>query len=199
MKKPLVALLVIGALIAAALWIAPGWIDRVTSDASVAGGGDATGDAGDPAAPDVPSRPDDAFPLTVRYVYDGDTIQAQMRRPNDIVTTGEPIRIRLIGIDTPEGTPTVECGADEARDHLEGLLPEGAIVWAAPDRETWDRYDRRLFYLWTDDGTFVNHDLVRAGHAEALRIPPNEAHFALFQATEQAARDAGAGQWGACG
>ena len=146
----------------------------------------------------VPSRPVDAFPLTVVYVYDGDTIQARMHEPNDVVTTGEPIRIRLIGIDTPEGTPSPECWADEARTHLAGLLPEGSTVWAAPDAETWDDYDRRLFNLWTDDGRFVNLELVTAGNAEAIRVWPNVAFYDLLAGAQAEAEASGAGQWGAC-
>jgi micrococcal nuclease len=146
----------------------------------------------------IPSRPDGAFPLTVTYVYDGDTIQARMQRTNDILPTSEPVRIRLIGIDTPEGTPSPECWADEARAHLSALLPEGATVWAAPDRETRDRYDRLLFNLWTDDGTFVNHELVAAGDAEAMAIRPNIAYFDLLRAAQARAEASGAGRWGAC-
>lgn len=143
-------------------------------------------------------RPDDAFALTVQYVYDGDTIRAVVDEPNALVPSRDPVRIRLIGIDTPEGTPTVECGAEEARDHLRALLPEGSRVWAATDRDPRDRYDRALLYLWTDGGTFVNHELVAAGDAEAIRVGRNDAHFALLSAAEQRAREAGLGQWGSC-
>lgn len=162
-------------------------------------GSDAAAPLPSPASSDVPSRPDEALALTVRYVYDGDTIQAQMQTPNEIVTTANPIRIRLIGVDTPEGTPTPECGADAARSALAAMLPEGATVWAAPDRDTWDDYERRLFYLWADDGRFVNFELVAAGDAEAIRVWPNVAHYDLFRAAEATARAAGDGQWGACG
>ncbi|WP_203581732.1 thermonuclease family protein [Microbacterium hibisci] len=147
----------------------------------------------------VPARPAGAFALTVRYVFDGDTIEAQVVQPNDIVTTTAPIRIRLIGVDTPEGTPTPECWAYEARTHLTKLLPEGSTFWAAPDVDSWDDYDRRLFNVWTDDGRFVNHELVAAGDAEAIRISPNVAHFELLAATQADAQAAGAGRWGACG
>ena len=147
----------------------------------------------------VPTRPADAFPLSVVYVYDGDTIQARMHEPNDVVTTENPIRIRLIGVDTPEGTPSPECWADEARTHLAELLPEGATVWAAPDTETWDDYDRRLFNLWTDDGRFVNLELVTAGDAEAIRVWPNVEHYELLTAAQAEAEASGAGRWGACG
>ena len=147
----------------------------------------------------VPARPADAFPLTVTYVLDGDTIEARTDAPNDIVPTTEPVRVRLIGIDTPEGTPSPECWAEDARDHLRALLPEGSTVWATADVERRDRYDRALLYLWTDDDRFVNHELVAAGDAEAMLVEPNGAHFALFTAAEASARAAAIGQWGACG
>lgn len=147
----------------------------------------------------IPSRPADAFPLTVVSVYDGDTIQARMHEPNDVVTTANPIRIRLIGIDAPEGTPSPECWADNARAQLAALLPEGSTVWAAPDTDTWDDYDRRLFNLWTDDGRFVNLELVASGDAEVMRVWPNVAFDDLLVAAEEGAVASGAGQWGVCG
>lgn len=181
-----------GTILVAALVIAGVvWIGAARSDDAPA--------PGPSAAPAVPDRPAGAFPLTVRYVYDGDTIQAEMQQPNEVVTTSHPIRIRLIGIDTPEGTPAPECWAAEARAHLSELLPEGSTVWAAPDRDTWDDYQRRLFHLWTDDGRFVNAELVIAGDAEAIRIQPNVAYFDLFATLEADAQSAGRGRWGACG
>lgn len=146
----------------------------------------------------APPRPVDAFPLTVLYVYDGDTIQARADEPNDVVTTDEPIRIRLIGIDTPEGAPAPACWADEARAHLAGLLPEGSTVWAVPDTETWDDYDRRLFNLWTDDGRFVNLELVAGGHAEAIRVWPNVEFYDLLAGAQAEAEASGVGRWSAC-
>ncbi len=152
-----------------------------------------------PASGDVPARPDTAFPLTVGYVYDGDTIKATMVTPNDIVTTANPIKIRIIGINTPEGTPEVECWANEARSALSQLLPEGATVWAAPDRDTWDDYGRRLFNLWTDDGRFVDYEMVASGAAEAIRVWPNVTHYDLLAAAQDRAEQDRLGQWGACG
>lgn len=152
------------------------------------------------AAPaDEQGRPDDAFRLTVTYVYDGDTIEARVDEPNGAVATTAPIRIRLIGIDAPEGTPTPECGADEARTHLAQLLPEGTTVWAAPDTELRDRYDRWLFNLWTDEGRFVNVELVAAGHAESMRVWPNVGFDEQLADAEAEAAASDAGQWGTCG
>lgn len=142
-------------------------------------------------------RPADAVAFTVSYVFDGDTIEAR-ERSGEFAGTTEDVRVRLIGIDTPEGRPEPECGADAARDRLRDLLPEGSTVWAVPDTELRDRYDRMLLYLWADDGTFVNEALVREGHAEALRVEPNVAYADLFSRAEYDARARDAGQWGAC-
>lgn len=149
------------------------------------------------SAPDVPARPPEAFPLTVRSVYDGDTIRAQTKA-NGVVATSNPIRIRLIGVDTPERTPTPQCWAEEARRHLAAMLPEGSTVWAAPDRDTWDHYGRRLFNLWTDDGRFVAHELVAAGDATAIRIRPNVTHYDMLAAAQATAQANRIGRWGVC-
>ncbi len=150
------------------------------------------------AAASAPTRPSDAFALTVDHVFDGDTIAARVREPNDAVPTADPVRIRLIGIDAPEGTPAPECWADEARDHLRALRPEGSTVWAAADTEWRDRYGRVLLHLWTDGGRFVNHELIAEGDAAAMFVPPNGEHRALFTAAESSARSASLGRWGAC-
>jgi micrococcal nuclease len=146
----------------------------------------------------IPPRPDDAFAMTVEYVIDGDTIKARMHEPNDVIDHGERISVRLIGIDTPEVRPEPECWSEEASAHLSRLLAEGDTVWAAPDAEAYDHYDRALMYLWTDEGEFVNYSLVSAGDAEALRVEPNDQHADLFASAESAARGAESGQWGAC-
>lgn len=178
-----VAIVAAAALIAVGVWVAA----STTTDAASSGPRNG-----------IPARPADAFALTVTYVFDGDTIEARVAQPNDVVSSTEAVRIRLIGIDTPEGTPTPECGADAARAELEELLPEGETVWASPDQEFRDRYGRVLLYLWTDDGTFVNYELVASGAAQALRVKPNLAHADLFADAQATAEAAGAGQWSAC-
>ncbi|CAI9390438.1 thermonuclease family protein [Microbacterium sp. T2.11-28] len=183
-----IAALIVAAAVVIAVWVGAGVVPTLPGS---------EGGSYSPAS-EAPERPGDAFALTVDDVVDGDTLRATVVAPNEVVTTREQIRIRLIGIDTPEVTPPVECGADAATDHLRELLPEGARVWASVDRDSSDRYERRLFYLWTDDGVFANLDLVAAGHAEAMPVRPNLRHADLFAAAEEQARASGRGRWGSC-
>lgn len=182
------AVLFVGGAVAAVLWLVPLQSQGCCLPPGVAS----------PSAEAVPSVPADAVPLTVASVWDGDTIRATAQRPG-LLPVGEEVRVRLIGVDTPEISPVAECWSQEARDTLLALTPVGSTVWAAPDTEPRDRYDRWLLYLWTDDGRFVNHELVAAGAAEALLVEPNGAHFALLHDAEEYAFVQGTGRWGVCG
>lgn len=136
--------------------------------------------------------------MTMRYAYDGDTISATVVTPNAVVTTTNAIRIRVIGIDTPEGAPTMQCWADQARTNLRALVPVGSTIWVAPDKDTWDPYQRRLFNVWTTDGTFIPYAMVASGDAQVLRIWPNVTYDKLLQAAQVTAQKAKLGQWGHC-
>lgn len=159
------------------------------------------GDGQEPA-PEVavsgPARPADAQALTVRYVYDGDTLQLQAATPGRYVTDTAKVRVRLIGIDAPEMRPTPECFGPEATDRLRSLTPPGSSVWVAPDVDGWDKYGRRLFLVWTDDGRLVNLELVAGGFSEAIRVRPNVTYWPLLRDTARAAESARRGLWAAC-
>ncbi|MDI2098512.1 thermonuclease family protein [Ruicaihuangia caeni] len=146
-----------------------------------------TGDAGSPEPPVGTTE------YTVEHVHDGDTLFV---RADD----GSDIKVRLIGVDTPEleGSEPAECFAAEARDDLRRLLPDGSSVRALAGVDRIDPYGRALLYLWNSDGDFVNLELVREGAAEAVRIGANDAYWPELSAAEAKAREARAGRWGAC-
>lgn len=129
--------------------------------------------------------------MTVDHVHDGDTLWA-------VDSAGEKIKIRLIGVNTPEVTEPAECYSAEATTELIRLAPTASVVWAVPDREPTDRYGRELLYLWTADGTFINYELVEGGFGVALRVRPNDRYFSELKDAESSARAAGLGLWGAC-
>lgn len=150
-----------------------------------------TGGVGGSAHPAIPSN---ARETRVSYVHDGDTLYLQ---PDPFGNETE-VKVRLLGIDTPELRLTAECGAVIARDALRALVPEGTRVFADRDVELYDPYDRELLYLWLADGTFVNLAMIEDGHAEAVRIRPNEAYWPLLRDAEAAAAGDGVGMWGSC-
>ena len=146
----------------------------------------------------LPGIPADAFEMTIESVHDGDTLRARVATPNAVVTDLESTRVRLIGLDTPEISPAVECWGAEATMSLTTLLPPGSSVWAAPDLEVRDQYGRHLLYLWTPDGRFVNADLVAQGDGAVMVFAPNTLHEPLLRSLEAEAAAAGRGLWGAC-
>lgn len=144
-----------------------------------------------PAAslPPTSEAPSGATGVVTRLV-DGDTLEV------------DGVRVRLIGIDTPEskrpGSP-VECFALEASARTAALLPVGTGVRLVLDVERTDRYGRTLAYVYRQsDGLFVNAALVRDGYASVLTVPPNVAHADEFVALQREARASGRGLWSAC-
>ena len=119
-------------------------------------------------------------------VVDGDTIRVASVGP-----------VRYIGVDAPErGEPFY----DEARRYNEQLLSQGKLALTY-GRDRYDRYGRTLAYVYvrTDAGrsVFVNEELVRAGWATTLEIPPNTEYALLLRRAQEEARRNGRGMWAA--
>ncbi len=139
------------------------------------------------AATTRPSPPRDPQQLvSVERVVDGDTL---------IVAGG--MRVRLIGINTPElardGRPD-EPGAIEARDFLQNAVT-GRAISLGFDREPFDKYGRRLAYVY-DHGKLINEEIIRAGLSRAqTQYHYNSAMKTRFLRAEHEAQGRGAGQW----
>ena len=107
--------------------------------------------------------------------------------------------MRYIGIDTPEtdkpGAPG-ECFADRARDFNERLVGD-RDVGLELDVEERDRYGRLLAYVYAGS-VLVNAELLRAGYAEQLTVPPNVRFATRFGRLARDARHANRGLWGSC-
>lgn len=122
----------------------------------------------------------------VQRVVDGDTV---------VLAGGE--RVRYIGVDTPElhhPRKPVEPYAREAKEFNRQLVA-GKRVRLELDVQKRDRYGRLLAYVYLEDGTFVNSELLRQGYAQLLTIPPNVQHADLFVQMQKEAREAGRGLW----
>lgn len=126
-------------------------------------------------------------------VVDGDTV--------DIWMNGEEIRIRLLGVDTPEtvrpGSP-VECfGKESSKYTEESLLGEIVSIETDPTQAEYDRYGRLLAYIYLDgDSLSFNQTLLREGYATVYknRIPIQLQD--QFIEAERLAREEDKGLWG---
>ena len=98
------------------------------------------------------------------YVVDGDTIRVELG-------DGERATVRYIGIDCPEADQPFGDEATAANR----LLVEGQKLLLERDVSETDRYGRLLRYVYLVDGTFVNGELVKGGHARARAYPPDVA------------------------
>ncbi|MCL6622480.1 MAG: thermonuclease family protein [Syntrophobacterales bacterium] len=122
----------------------------------------------------------------VAQVQDGDTLT---------LTDGR--KVRLVGIDAPElekeGQPA-EFLAHKAKKILTDLT-QGRRVRLEYDRLRYDRFQRLLAYVFLEDGTFVNRELVARGLARVYSQPPNTARQEELLAAQREALEAGRGIW----
>lgn len=124
-------------------------------------------------------------------VVDGDTIKVDVG--------GEVHTLRYIGIDAPETVhpeEPVEWMGPEATESNRQLV-EGQTVYLEKDVSETDQYGRLLRYVYLADGTFVNAELVRLGYALSATYPPDVKHQEMLVASQQEAREAERGLWGA--
>lgn len=136
---------------------------------------------------------------TVSRAVDGDTLE---------LSNGE--RVRLIGVDTPESRDNPKLNRDAKRtgqDRSEIIkmgkeaaevtrkLVEGKQVRLEYDVQKKDKYGRTLAYVYLEDGTFVNAEIVKAGYASPMTIPPDVKYAEVFQKLYREAREANRGLW----
>ncbi len=152
-------------------------------------------------------------PAEVTRVSDGDTIA--------VMLGGREEKVRLTGIDTPETFASSKLDRDvEAsplnREEMRSLgkeatayakdLMEGQDVYLELDAEERDRYGRLLAYVYTlepgGDWTFenenfeqVNLELVEAGWADPLTVPPNVKYAEFYTEAARLARQQNRGIW----
>lgn len=158
-----------------------------------------------------PVLPGERVPARVVNVVDGDTIDialtdidrldrvpdALRRRWLGIQSKESPsIRVRLLGIDTPETvhpSKPVEAFGLQASGFTKSLLM-GKGVELQFDSELFDKYERLLAYVFLEDGTLAQAALLRHGLAYAyLRFP--FARRDEFLAYEREAKEAKLGIW----
>jgi micrococcal nuclease len=109
-------------------------------------------------------------PCTVTSIKDGDTFTC--------VTESLEVKVRLIGVDTPE-LQTSE--GKLAKSFTANYLPVGTIVILEFDAQILDKYQRVLAYVWLPDGTMLNEILLQEGYASIMTVPPNVRYVERFK------------------
>lgn len=128
--------------------------------------------------------------LAVTKVVDGDTFWVEDEH-------GERLKVRLIGVDTPETVhpnKPVEYFGREASDYAKMLLKGNRVRLEYDVAET-DRYGRKLAYVYLEDGTFLNAKLIEEGYARVMTVPPNVSHSEEFLELQRKAREESRGLW----
>lgn len=127
-----------------------------------------------------------------RFV-DGDTIVVSMQ--------GKAETVRFIGIDTPEthkpNTP-VQCYGPAAAAYTKNIIGSHLVRLESDILSAnRDRYDRLLRYVYLDNGTFVNKELVQRGYAFYYPyFPFSKAQE--FKDAQTSAQQQFLGLWGNC-
>ncbi len=141
---------------------------------------------------------------TVVRVVDGDTLKIRY--------WGKEESIRLIGIDTPESRvnkktkrdakrsgqdlKTIIAMGKKATEYVESLINQGDLITIEFDAQQRDRYGRLLGYVYLSNGKMLNEEIVKAGYANVMTIPPNIKYKDRFLEAYQEAEENKRGLWG---
>jgi micrococcal nuclease len=129
--------------------------------------------------------------LPVTKVVDGDTFWVDDG-------SEEGLKIRLIGVDAPESRnafrKVVGYYGKESKQFMATLIA-GKKVRLEYDVDPLDMYGRTLAYVYLQDGTFVNAELVKKGFGMVMTVPPNVKYAEKFIRWERTARKRNRGLW----
>lgn len=122
----------------------------------------------------------------VVHVDDGDTVILSNQK-----------HIRYIGINSPEikhGEKPAEYYGGEARDFNKKMV-FGKKVRLKFDSQKKDKYGRLLAYVYLEDGTLVNLELIKEGCAHVLFVSPNTLHYEGLLNVQRIAIEQHKGMW----
>jgi micrococcal nuclease len=142
-------------------------------------------------------------PITVTKIVDGDTLKINYK--------GQKESIRLIGIDTPESRinrktkkdakrsgqdiETIIAMGKRATAYVESIVKRGDLITIELDVQERDRYGRLLCYVYLSNGKMLNEEIVKAGYANVMSIPPDVKYEDRFLKAYQDARERKIGLW----
>ena len=146
---------------------------------------------------------EDRHIIVIKKVIDGDTLR--------VLYDGKEEKLRLIGMDAPESriNPRAEKQSASETKELQTILKMGrgatnfvrSLVKPGDrlkiefDVVKRDRYQRLLGYVYLSNGKMLNEEIVKAGYANLLTIPPNVRYQGRFIEAHVEAREHKRGFW----
>jgi len=128
--------------------------------------------------------------ILVKRVIDGDTVELE---------NGETVR--LIGVDTPElydERKPVMYFAQEASEFTKRIAEGKKVRLEFDENNTYlehkDKYSRTLAYIYLEDGTFLNAEIIKQGYGFAYTKFPFK-YMEEFRKYQQEAMDNEKGLW----
>lgn len=123
-------------------------------------------------------------PFQIVKVVDGDTV--------DITQAGDTMRVRLIGINSPESVDPrrpVECFGKEASNHAKEILGGKTVrIELDSSQDRYDKYGRLLAYIVLPDGALFNQKMVAEGYAYEYTYDRPYKYQKTFKAAQVNAR-----------
>ncbi len=130
----------------------------------------------------------DLYHGQVQWLPDGDTIH-----------TKKGNKLRLLHINAPEMNPTSDLPpqayAKASLSKLKQLAAKHSTIYWVYDKKKEDRYKRELAFVFNQQGQFINQQMITAGLAQTLVVPPNQQYWQCITQAEQQAIKAKRGIW----
>ncbi len=133
------------------------------------------------AASAAPEKKHKRLPGRILRVFEGDTFQIE-----------GGLRSTLLGVSAP---PFTERGGKESFEFLRRLLT-GKRVFLEVDAELLDASRQAQYYIFLEDGVFVNALILLRGFGRAVVKHPNVRYRGRLLRAEAAARRSRIGIWG---
>jgi micrococcal nuclease len=83
----------------------------------------------------------------------------------------------------------------EATECVRSLVKQGDTLKMEFDVQKRDKYGRLLGYVYLSNGKMLNEEIVKAGYANLMTIPPNVKYQERFLKAYKEAREHGRGLW----
>ncbi|MEY8000059.1 thermonuclease family protein [Clostridium sp. Mt-5] len=134
--------------------------------------------------------------VVIKHI-DGDTVYVKLEN-------GQDVKVRFIGVNTPESTTEHEQYGEEASNYTKSRLL-GKTVYLEKDIGDTDKYGRLLRYVWLSPPTEINESeiinkmfnamLAVNGYAQQMTIQPNVKYADYFKKFCAEARENNKGLW----